>query len=422
MTADGLLKLLLTDWKRISKFFQPIKKEWFESDIDALIWNYAYECVKKYDDIPSTDLLLAVIQKGESERTYTLIKSRIEQLNILQIPPADEKLVLDIITNLVENTIVSNMLEQSAQLVTVGKVSEVWGKVEAARNELLTLRNGHIPIQVLDEKAIISRYIHSLSQDGSEKVATLIPSLDRILQSGLRHGTLTVILGATSIGKTMSLVYFTAAAALQGVPALYISLEDSKEVIDERFDGLWFGISMGIEERLQKRELAEQYNCKIYTEYCSSLTVSGIKALLDRYKMYGIDIRFIAVDYGDLLVGEGKYRDEHQEQGQVFEDLMRLAEKEDKIVITGAQANRDALAKRIITLKHMGRSFRKAQVAHYVLALSQTEEEETQSLMRFIVLKHKFGRANYTVPVKVIRERQFFKEASQTPQGANNVA
>ena len=152
MTADGLLKILLTDWKKVSKFFQSVKNEWFESDIDALIWNYAYECVKKYDDIPSMDLVLTVIQKGESERTYELVKNRIVQLNALQMPPADEKLVLDIVTNLIENTVVSSMLEQSAQLVTMGKTSEVWGKVEAARNELLTLRNGHIPIQVLDEK------------------------------------------------------------------------------------------------------------------------------------------------------------------------------------------------------------------------------------------------------------------------------
>jgi hypothetical protein len=98
------------------------------------------------------------------------------------------------------------------------------------------------------------------------------------------------------------------------------------------------------------------------------------------------------------------------EQGEVFERMMRIADKYNKWVVTASQANREAVDKKILSLGNVSRSFRKVQVADYVIALSQTKEEEQQGLIRLIVLKNKFGKRGDVISLRVIRECGFFRE------------
>jgi hypothetical protein len=50
------------------------------------------------------------------------------------------------------------------------------------------------------------------------------------------------------------------------------------------------------------------------------------------------------------------------------------------------------------------------QVADYVIALSQTKEEEQQGLIRLVVLKNKFGKRGDVISLRVIRECGYFRE------------
>jgi replicative DNA helicase len=142
--------------------------------------------------------------------------------------------------------------------------------------------------------------------------------------------------------------------------------------------------------------------------YDPKMSIEELEGLVDGLAE---DIDVVVVDYGDLLkVGKGYKESDWVEQGEVFERMMKLADKYDKWVVTASQANREAVDRKVLSLNNIGRSFRKVQVADYVVAISQTKEEEQQGLIRLVVLKNKFGKRGDILSLKVIREYGYFRE------------
>ena len=59
-----------------------------------------------------------------------------------------------------------------------------------------------------------------------EKLFTGVEGLDKLLHGGVFKGSVTLVEGASGIGKTITCLHFLAANALKGEKALYISLEE----------------------------------------------------------------------------------------------------------------------------------------------------------------------------------------------------
>lgn len=407
MTSDILLKIFFDHSNSIKHLVKLIKSNWFEARIDRIIWEEGIKCLNTYGEVPSVDVLKEKIRHNIDEGIFDDIDKRLIYINGLEIKQVDELIVVDLIKKYVEKEMIKNMLETTSQLYSENKFSQIWPIIDSTIGELSNIELKNI-VSILDEQEVLRRYSRFIDENKDDKVGTLIKNLDKVLSTGLRKGTLTVVLGVTSVGKTMFLVYLASAITLQGKKVLYISLEDSKSVIDNRFDSLWFG-TQDVYKRLKRREDLQNFGCEIFSVYENSLTVEGLKAIVKEYETNKIKLDCVIIDYGDLMHGEGR-REEWREMGEIFEKLAKWAEKEQLWIITASQANRDALAHRVITMKNMGQAFKKAQVAHYVIALSQVPEEYEQDLVRIVVLKNKFGRANFTIACKVNRERQFFKE------------
>jgi len=285
----------------------------------------------------------------------------------------------------------------------------VWKVIEDVRRRLgylsLFSEDGQYG-SIFDKERIVERFL-SREKKQNDGVYTMIPSLDKVI-GGFRKGTLTVVMGVTSVGKTMFLVYLSSAALFQGNNVLFISLEDSKDTVEERFDMLWFGCDENLDESISKKK---KYVGDIGSLFlCSEdlLSLDMLEKMVVSYLEKGVSV--VVVDYGDLMVSGKTMRDDFSEMGAVFEGMMKIAKKYDLTMITATQASRESLGTLNVTLKQISRSFRKAQTAHYVLALSQTQEEEESGYIRIVVLKNKFGRRNITIPCFIDRERQYFRE------------
>jgi KaiC/GvpD/RAD55 family RecA-like ATPase len=232
--------------------------------------------------------------------------------------------------------------------------------------------------------------------------------LDAVLGGGYRRGTITVWLGATSVGKTMMLVFQSVMFMLQGKNVLFISLEDSKDVILERFDSVLFGnVRESVEEVVRRVEFLKELG-RVEVMYSSRLSIVELESLVEGCADW-VDV--LVVDYGDLVhLGKSFKEADWVEQGEVFERMMRIADKYDKWVVTASQANREAVNKKVLSLDNVSRSYRKVQVADYVMAISQTKDEEQQGLLRIVVLKNKFGKRGDIISLRVFREYGFFRE------------
>lgn len=407
MTSDILLKIFFTHSNDIKHLVKLIKSDWFEGRIDKIIWDEGVKCLNNYGEVPSIDVLKEKLRHTIDEKFFDGIDKRLIYISSLEIKDVDKSIVVDLIKKYIEKEMVKNMLEVSSQLYSENKLNQIWPIIDSTTTEIGKIESKSI-VSILNEQEVLRRYSHLIDENKEDRVGTLIKNLDKVLSTGLKKGTLTVVLGVTSVGKTMFLVYLASAIALQSKKVLYVSLEDSKSVIDNRFDALWFG-NTDAYKRLKRREELQNFGCEIFSVYENDLTVEGLKSMVKEYTTNKIHLDSIVIDYGDLMRGEG-YREEWREMGDIFEKLAKWAEKEQLWVITASQATREALAHRVITMKNMGQAFKKAQVAHYVLGISQVPEEYEQDIVRIIVLKNKFGRANFTIACKVNRERQFFKE------------
>jgi len=169
--------------------------------------------------------------------------------------------------------------------------------------------------------------------------------LDAVLGGGYRKGTITVWLGATSVGKTMMLVFQSVMFMLQGKNVLFISLEDSKDVILERFDSVLFGnVRENVDEVVRRVEFLKELG-RVEVMYSSRLSIVELENLVESCVDW-VDV--VVVDYGDLVhLGKSFKEADWVEQGEVFERMMRIADKYDKWVVTASQANREAVNKKV---------------------------------------------------------------------------
>lgn len=265
--------------------------------------------------------------------------------------------------------------------------------------------------QIDDTKEVVCDLLSSLHErlqcrffKDDKTLLTGLMGLDSLL-GGIRKGTVTVVMAGTSMGKTSFMVYLSAVASLQEFPVLFLTLEDLKEVIEERFDRLFF-TDFSSASLAFKGELLQQLGVKIFVEQRIKVDVKELRDIITRYVEEGIEV--VVIDYGDLIEGEG--REDWIALGRVFEELCRIAEEYKIVLITGSQATREAMSTRSLSLAHVGRSFRKVQVAHYVIALSSSRDEQERGLVRIFLLKNKFGRKGMGFTCKVDWSRCWFQE------------
>ena len=100
-------------------------------------------------------------------------------------------------------------------------------------------------------------------------------------------------------------------------------------------------------------------------------TFADLKARLDEEQF---DV--VLLDSADDMVPAGKHDSAYSALGEIYTDIAtKLCQQMELAVWTSTQAVRSAMDKKSIGLADMGDSWKKAQRAHRVLGLSQTEEE-----------------------------------------------
>jgi predicted ATP-dependent serine protease len=319
--------------------------------------------------------------------------------------------VLDTISKLwKEKAVVSGIKRVENKLLKCGDIDDVVKELKGVYRNVTEciVDSDSVYEDVFD--GVFERMMNSAVEAwAGEKLLSGFLQLDIVLGGGYRDGSLTVWLGATSIGKTMMLVFQSVIFLLQGKSVLFISLEDSKDVVLERFDRVLFGNVMRNPSKLASRVELLKMLGRVKVMYRPRMWIQELEDLIDR-ESGGVDV--LVVDYGDLVIVSDKSRggEDWLEQGEVFERMMKIADKYGMWVVTASQANRDAVNKKVLSLGNIGRSYRKVQVADYVIALSQDKEAEKDDLIMMVVLKNKFGRRGDVIPLKVIREYGFFRE------------
>lgn len=246
------------------------------------------------------------------------------------------------------------------------------------------------------------------------RLATGISPLDAVIKGGLADGELGCILGAPKHGKSQSLSMIAMTAMGLGGTAVYFTLEMSRDQIFERMDAAisrtpiddLAANAQSVEDAVVDFVSASGGSLVVQEFPPGNTTVDDLEESLRMRRAEGVIPTVVVVDYGDLLTTTDRHSKRHEELGNVYTDLRRLASNWKIPIWTASQARREALEKSVVTMADVGESFKKVQIADVVIALCGTEEERQNKLLRFYVAACRYASGGVMAgPIKTAFEQ-----------------
>jgi hypothetical protein len=266
------------------------------------------------------------------------------------------------------------------------------------------------------------------SADPSERVARravedherfwlLIPEIDATV-NGLRRKQIGVFQSQrSSAGKTAALVHCIKAFVFQGWNVLAITVEDGREVFEDKLDMSVAGLT--------SRNLANQYEIEkamrrwfrhggnVHVAEFSPIntkvsTLRAYKKYLESTQNFYADV--VILDYADLLGPEtDTLRGDLFATGmEVYGALSAWAKEENIAIWTAMQSGRAAGTSTHADMEHAGMSIAKVWVAWQILSINRTAEEQQEGLTNIYVVKNKDGPARFSKTIRSDFDRQHF--------------
>lgn len=293
-------------------------------------------------------------------------------------------------------------LERRQMLVSIEKAADAaeQGDLSEARAHLDTSvlrtndRGGSLSLRLNADDVLVAG-----QQTVTDAVPTGIPELDKLWVGGSRKGELGMIVAPTGVGKSMGLCAIAAQAVWAGWDVLYYTFELTPPQILER-------IILAVLEKGRH---------DIKSSYADELNIAA-RRRHQAVPSADIDVRGETMTWPDLMSDLEDYKDQHgkypdvllldsaddiaplQKRAAGWEQLreaftflrMEIAIAKDICVWTSGQLTRDAVEKARVSLRNIGDAFAKAQKSHYVLGLSQTQQDREDidgPMMNLYVLK-----------------------------------
>jgi replicative DNA helicase len=231
-------------------------------------------------------------------------------------------------------------------------------------------------------------------------IPTLIGDLDTKIGGGIVPGEFGLISAQTGGCKSTMLQNITWGAVMSKEKTLFISLEDCRDTVMQRFDSLFSNQEFVNFRRDPKHSLTlknkvAQHKGLLYVQDFSSGTgtVGKIRSVMSQIK----DLKLVVVDYLDELCGTTGRSDRWQEVEDAARQLKALAKEMNIPVWTATQTSASSYGKEFVGLENIYGGKGKAHIAHIVLSLAQTKEEIKDGKLRILVSKQKNGPKGGTI-------------------------
>lgn len=231
--------------------------------------------------------------------------------------------------------------------------------------------------------------------------------LDEYLKpKGTPPKSLTTVVAPSGVGKSGVLMFMCRSAAIiSEAKCLYVTTELSEDIVCDRLDASFSGVSINMLEKERKRVSAKVRNLGLrYGEFLivkefppGVLTPSGLRAYIRQLERVSFYPTSIYVDSPDDMVPDpadrGRDRDGYEDYGAVYRGNRRLSYEVGAPVHGASQTQRGALNKEHVDWDQIADSAKKVMVSDVVVILQQTREEHRQGVGRFYAAKNRFGRA-----------------------------
>ena len=256
------------------------------------------------------------------------------------------------------------------------------------------------------ERDLGQDYISSLDLrlEASARTTTQTPwdVINEIMDGGLGQGELGVIVAPAGIGKSWTLQALGAGALKTSKTVVHYTLELNENYVGLRYDSIFTGVTTANIKYYKEdvKSKIEKLPGKLLIKYfpTKAASVQTIGSHLKQIELSGIKPDVVLVDYADILMPTGNFREKRHAIGNIYEDLRGLAGELEVPIWTASQANRSALEEDVIGADKVAEDYSKVMTADFVISMSRKVEDKIANTGRFHVIKNRFGIDGVTYP------------------------
>lgn len=349
-----ILKLLCINLKFFNIYGSLIRPEYFETLPSQMVYSIIHNHILRYqNEIQEHDLLVKIEEYGYQKG---LAGQKIQDLmtetkEVFRIPITSEEWVIDSLTRFCRRQELMNAISNSITLLQQDPEG-AYEKVLKEIDKAVSVGAGAISegLQFSD--------LYTLQEKMKEKYEpsklfrTGFPKFDEAFGGGFAPGELHIIQGSPKTGKTTFACNIGANALSMGKTVFHVSLEISDLDVGNKYamriTGLDYKEINNIHSDVYQEKIKdfEKYKPNLFINFWPerSANALNIRSWISKIRSkYGKSPDVIILDYDDCLLPiRGLKDDLYNDSGEVYKDLISLANHFNVPVISFAQPVRDA--------------------------------------------------------------------------------
>lgn len=248
----------------------------------------------------------------------------------------------------------------------------------------------------------------------------MIEPLDAQVRA-IARGHLGCVLAPYKRGKSLFLIHLTTAYVLQRLNVLYITLEDPKADVEDRFDASIAGLPVReiadfpktLRNRFARFKRFASGRLKVYDGTETGMSVVQIEQLWERYRENGFTADAVIVDYDDEIVPAHHNKDRRFEFAEIYRDLRKFAARQDLLVWTAAQSQRGTGEIKTLGGDHLAEDISKARKVMMLLSIGKSNWKDEDAVYLHVAA-HKFDRQGVGCDIVGDRKRMLIYDRERT--------
>ena len=387
-----IISSLLSDNKFIQTISDILESKYFDSDANKWLVREISKYFIEFRKAPTLEVLKIKITQMDDE---ILKVSIIENLKEAwrNIDATDLEFVKQETLGFCKNQVLKSAIVDAVDLLEQKKYDEIKNIIDTAMKAGSERDLGHDYIISLEDR---------LTKSVRDTLETPWDSVTNVMDGGLGTGELGVIVAPAGIGKSWTLQAIGAGALKESKTVIHYTLELNENYVGLRYDSIFTGVTTAnikyYKEDVRKKISALKGKLIIKYFPTKSASVQTLGAHLKQIELSGTKVDMVVVDYADILMPTGHFREKRHAIGNIYEDLRGLAGEIEVPIWTASQANRSALEEDVIGADKVAEDYSKVMTADFVMSMSRKVEDKIANTGRFHVIKNRFGIDGITYP------------------------
>ena len=412
-----IIASLLSDKKFIQTIIDILKPSMFDSDSNKWLVKSIQDYYFEYKKQPTLEVLKCSIEEMDNDVLKSGVVEKLRE-TWKHIEASDLDFVQKKTLDFCKNQTLKNAILESVNLLENKDYDGIKTIIDDAMKAGTTKDLGHDYLESFKAR---------LEESSRITVGTPWDVVNDIMDGGLGAGELGVIVAPAGIGKSWTLQSLGSSVLKNKGVVVHYTLELNENYVGLRYDSIFSGVTTAnikyhkedVEAKIKK------LNGKLLIKYfpTKSATVQTIGAHLKQIELSGIKVDMALVDYADILMPTGNFKEKRHAIGNIYEDLRGLAGELEIPIWTASQANRSALEEDVIGADKVAEDYSKVMTADFVMSMSRKVEDKIANTGRFHVIKNRFGIDGITYPATIntnIGQVQIFEGSSQFGKDAQS--